>query len=541
MVESGVIAATPRRRVWRIVRWLLGGAALVLIGLFIASFFLDSIIRPRIEAKMNASLKGYHATLQHAHLQLLGFTLTLRELRVVQLAHPQPPVAALPLMRFRIHWRALLSGRVVANVFLWHPRFHIDQVQLAAERNGHTPLRREGWQDALQSAYPFKIDRFAADEGDIVYVDAGENKPLHLSRLNIVSDNIRNIEQPHHPNPSWFRASMTIFDRGTMSLEGRANYLMKPFPSMETRYIVRDVPVNAVTTASRHINVAVAGGTFASDGFIEYSPSVTNIDVHHVTFDAIDATYTHRPETENAEAQRVEVAGKTVEKETNRRAVDIKVRELEVKRGRLTFDDQASNPPFQLFIADADLKLRNLANQRTQGPARLALEGKFMGSGATDASGSFLASGQGPEFSINVKIENTDMTSLNPLLRAYGRFDVKQGRFTLYSQLGVKDGEVNGYVKPMFSDLVVYDYQKDKNKGLIGQTKEMLIGAAAHIFKNRETQKVATQADVSGSLKSTDVSTWDAFVEVVSNAFIRTILPGFDREVQSLPAANGGG
>ena len=65
----------------------------------------------------------------------------------------------------------------------------------------------------------------------------------------------------------------------------------------------------------------------------------------------------------------------------------------------------------------------------------------------------------------------------------------------------VKDGNISGYVKPMFSDLKVYDYQKDKNKGLIGQTKQILIGTAAHIFKNRQTQKVATQVTISGSLK----------------------------------------
>jgi hypothetical protein len=130
------------------------------------------------------------------------------------------------------------------------------------------------------------------------------------------------------------------------------------------------------------------------------------------------------------------------------------------------------------------------------------------------------------------------MLSLNPLLRAYGRFDVARGRFTLYSQLGVVDGKINGYVKPMFSDLKVYDYQKDKNKGVIGQAKQILIGAAAHVFKNRQTQQVATQVDISGSLKKANVSSWQAFVEIVENAFVKTILPGFDREVQSSSAEN---
>jgi len=522
----------------RVVRWFLGAIALVLIGAFIGSFFLDAIIRPRIEANMNAGLKGYHATLPHAHLQLLDFTLTLHDLTVVQLAHPQPPVATFLLMRFQIDWKSLLLGRIVANVVLGHPRFHIDEAQFAAERKDPTSLRKKGWQDALQNAYPFKINRFVVEEGDIVYVELGNRKPLHLSHMNLVSDNIRSIEAPNQLYPSWFRANMVIFDRGKMSLEGRANYLMQPFPGMETRYVVTDVPMDAVTTASQHINVTLIGGTLASDGFIEYSPKITNIDVHKVTIDGIDATYSHRPETQNAEAKRIDVAGKTVEKETNRRAVNIGVRELEIKRSRLAFDNEIAQPPFSLFITNANLKLDNLFNHRAQGPGRLTLNGKFMGSGVTNASGTFLASGLGPEFNVRISIENTDMISLNPLLRAYGRFDVAQGRFTLYSQIAVSDGNINGYAKPMFSDLKVYDYKKDKNKGVIGQVKQMLIGTAAHIFKNRQTQRVATQVDISGSLKKTNVSTWQAFVEIVENAFIRTILPGFDREAQNASAEN---
>jgi len=116
---------------------------------------------------------------------------------------------------------------------------------------------------------------------------------------------------------------------------------------------------------------------------------------------------------------------------------------------------------------------------------------------------------------------------------------VAQGLFTLYAQLAVKNDRVSGYVKPMFSNLKVYDYQKDKNKGLLQQAKEVVIGAAAHIFKNSQTQKVATQVDLNGTLKSPDVSSWQAFVEVVKNAFIEAILPGFDRQLRTDGAGGG--
>lgn len=534
MSEAYVKAIKPHRSMTRrIARWTLSVIALLIVSLFIASFFLDSLIRPRIEANMNAGLKGYHVSLPHAHLQLLDLTLTLQGLTVAQLAHPEPAIAVFPLMSFQIDWKALLFRRVVANVLLDHPRFHINEAQFATERKDPTSLRQKGWQNALQNAYPFKINRFQIKEGDVVYAEAGEKKPLHLSDVNFVSDNIRNVQAPNDRYPSPFHGNMVIFDRGQMTIQGKANYLMEPYPGMETRYAVKDVPMDAVTTASQHINVTLSGGALASNGVVEYSPKVTNIDVQNLTIDSISATYTHRPQTENAEAKRVDVAGKAVEKETNRRAVNIDVQELDITRSRLAFDDQSANPPFSLFISDANLKINHLVNHSAQGPGRLALNGKFMGSGVTSAHGTFLASGDGPEFDISVSIENTDMISLNPLLQAYGRFDVAQGRFTVYSQMGVVDGRINGYVKPMFSDLKVYDYQKDKNKGVIGQAKQILIGAAAHVFKNRETQQVATQVDISGSLKRANVSTWQAFVEIVENAFIKTILPGFDREAKN--------
>jgi hypothetical protein len=51
------------------------------------------------------------------------------------------------------------------------------------------------------------------------------------------------------------------------------------------------------------------------------------------------------------------------------------------------------------------------------------------------------------------------------------------------------------------------------------------------MLKNGKTQKVATQVSLAGNLNNPDVSTWEAFVEVVRNAFIQSILPGFDRQV----------
>ena len=65
-----------------------------------------------------------------------------------------------------------------------------------------------------------------------------------------------------------------------------------------------------------------------------------------------------------------------------------------------------------------------------------------------------------------------------------------------------------------------------RTRDFFSKPKKWSIGAAAHIFKNSQTQKVATEIDLNGTLKSPDVSSWQAFVEVVRNAFIQAILSG---------------
>ena len=84
----------------------------------------------------------------------------------------------------------------------------------------------------------------------------------------------------------------------------------------------------------------------------------------------------------------------------------------------------------------------------------------------------------------------------------------------------------------MFSGLEVYNYHKDKGTGVLHQAKELMIGAASHLFKNRSTQQVATKVDLKGKLTGPNISAWQAIVQVLHNAFIEAILPGFDRAVR---------
>jgi hypothetical protein len=252
------LAETHPNWKYRLLLWIGGIFAAMIVALFIASFFLDDMIRTRTEAAMNQKLTGYHVVLDRAHLQLLGGLLTLKGLKIIQQAHPYPAVADVPMMRFHIEWKELLSRRVVADVLLSHPKVHVNRTQLVSEKNSRVPMKQEGWQDALEAAYPFKINRFTIDEGDVVYIQDAVTPPLHLAKLNFTTDNIRNIHAPNNVYPSKVHANLVIFGTGRATIDGHANYLEEPFPGARIQFRIENVPLSALDPEIRQINITVS-------------------------------------------------------------------------------------------------------------------------------------------------------------------------------------------------------------------------------------------------------------------------------------------
>jgi hypothetical protein len=80
-------------------------------------------------------------------------------------------------------------------------------------------------------------------------------------------------------------------------------------------------------------------------------------------------------------------------------------------------------------------------------------------------------------------------------------------------------------VKPLFKDLKIYDTRQDESKPAVRKLYERVVSGVAKILKNRERDEVATKADVIGRIDNPRVSTVDAVIRLVQNAFFKAILP----------------
>jgi len=503
-------------------------AALLIIVLTVA-FLVDEPMRRYTETKMNHALKGYTARIGKLDFHPLGYSLDLYDVVITQDAHPEPPVLRIAQLSASVHWRALLSGRLVGDVELDKPAVYLNLPQARKEIADPTPVKERGWQDALEAIYPLKINHFEILGGDITYVDDGPFKPLRVRNLDVVATNIRN-RQSKRPYPSDVRFEAQVFESGRLSAEGQANFLTEPNPTFRGDVELASIELDYFKPITNRYNLWVDKGRLSAAGHVEYGQETRTVILSRAAVDGIQVDYVHTAPTAGAERETRAKAASAAKEASNAPDLLVRISELRLTKSTVGFVNKATNPSYRVFLADTDGTLTNLSNQQVEGTAVAKLKGAFMGSGTATADATFKTDKAGPSFDIGVRVEEVDVTRLNDLFRAYGRFDASAGRFYLYSELDAKEGVVTGYVKPLFKDLKIYDKQQDKSKPLVRKMYEHLVSGVAKILKNRSRDEVATKAEVLGRIDNPKVGTVAAVMRLVENAFFKAILPGFDLE-----------
>jgi hypothetical protein len=132
-----------------------------------------------------------------------------------------------------------------------------------------------------------------------------------------------------------------------------------------------------------------------------------------------------------------------------------------------------------------------------------------------------------PTYHVAVRLLGLDVTKTNALVRTYGGFDFKRGWFDLIVEIDAKDGQVVGYIKPLFRNLQVFDLQQDIEQGDVPRFFwQAIMGTATAVLRNTPRQQFGTlipfRGDASGE---TTPDILPALGNVLRNAFIRAYLP----------------
>ncbi len=522
----------PGRRLLRAARGhprlaVLAAALIAVVPL--ADLALGPPLRRWTEQAINANLKGYHVRLARFRPRLGRLGFALGGLTVTQDRHPDPPVADVQSVEFRLLFRELLRFRLAGNLALEGPALHINLVQLQEEARSKVRFQDRGWQEAVETIIPVsKLDRVEVRDGTLLYRSAdSEDKPLRLTRIAMLARNVHNIAVAKGVYPSPVSLEGALFDTGRVSFFGAADFLREPYAGVQGRLQLEQVPLDRLGPLIRNYQLQTRGGLLSLDGLIEANPDGTRARLANLQLDGLELDYLTSPATRAAEAEHGRQALALARSVRQAPRLNLQADRVRLTGCRLGFVNEGAKPPYRLFLSGVDLDLERLSNQAGQPRSRFQARGLFMGSAATSLSGGFQAAADPPDFDLRLQMQGARLVDINDFLRASAGIDVAAGELSVYTELAVKQGRVQGYVKPLVKDLKVSDRRKDQGKPLGKRVELHLLQALAGLFKNRSSQEVATVARVSGPAGQPKVDTWEAIRRLFGNGLVHAVPPGF--------------
>jgi Domain of Unknown Function (DUF748) len=510
--------------------WLLGGLVLLVGLVYGAARYADEPVRRYMEAEVNRRLTGYTVRIPALHVQPWTVSIELRDAAILQDANPDPPVAHVGRLSTRLDWRALLHRRIVADITFERPTIYVNLKNVRAEASEKTAIKDRGWQQALEAlAFDLKINRLRVLEGDVTYVDRGPFKPLHVSRVNLSAENIRNIASQEQVYPSPIHFEAVVFDVGSVWLDGRADFLAEPHVGVQAALRMDQVQLDYFRPIIDRYNLSVRNGSLSLAGNVEYAPKITRLILERALVEGVALEYRHLPQTAEVEKARAQQTADAAKQAATASSTELRIDRLEVVKSTFGFTNQAAKPPYRLQLTDTALTVEALGNQRQNGPAVARLTGQLMGRGETSLTATLRRQAGGADMDVTAKIEDAELVRLKELVRAYGGFEIAAGAFSVYSELQMRDGALAGYIKPMFRGVEVGpDGEAVAERGFRQRLYEGVVGIGAKVLKNRLRGEVATVVPIAGRVDRPEIGRWETVGRLLQNAFLKPITPGYE-------------
>jgi Domain of Unknown Function (DUF748) len=202
---------------------------------------------------------------------------------------------------------------------------------------------------------------------------------------------------------------------------------------------------------------------------------------------------------------------------------------LDIKGGVLRFVDSTQTPKVDIEIKNLSVRasgLRNRVGDENEAyPARVEITGITVGGGDLHFYAKMEPFAAKPHFEINLELKKVVLPALNDFLHAYAGVTAAQGHFELFSQMAMRNGHYEGYIKPFFNDLRLGEFP---NEPLGERIWTKLVGAFAEFAKNSKTKQVATRIPFSGDNGALDIHTWKSIENGLHHGFVRALAQGFE-------------
>jgi len=216
-----------------------------------------------------------------------------------------------------------------------------------------------------------------------------------------------------------------------------------------------------------------------------------------------------------------------------------KINKAVVKDGSIHFRAFQAAIPVDVYLSQVQATIDNLTNiddETNPLVSTVQASGMAMDQAKLEYKMTFDPFSYRPTFHTAVRLLGLDVTKINDLARAYGKFDFKRGWFDLVLEADAKEGQVTGYAKPLFRELKVFSLTEDlKDDNPLNFFWQALVGAVTTVFKNQPRDQFGTLIPFTGNLsKATTTDIMATIGNLLRNAFVRAYLPRLESGQESV-------
>jgi hypothetical protein len=205
-----------------------------------------------------------------------------------------------------------------------------------------------------------------------------------------------------------------------------------------------------------------------------------------------------------------------------------RINSTELKSGTVHFRAYQVNPPMDVYLSHIDGTIDNVTNiydETTPMYATVNATGLAMDQARFQYKMKLDPFSYRPSFQVALRLMGLDVTKVNQLSRTYGKFDFEHGWFDLVIDVNAKEGTVDGYIKPLFRNLVIFSPQDLKEDNIVELFWEALLGVTTNVLKNGPRDQFGTVIPFTGMISGPNPDLLAAVGNVLRNGFIRAYLP----------------
>jgi hypothetical protein len=210
-----------------------------------------------------------------------------------------------------------------------------------------------------------------------------------------------------------------------------------------------------------------------------------------------------------------------------------------ITNGTVNFRAVDTDPPVDMQLTELDVQVDNLTNvydDVRRLVATVTATGLAQGHAKVDFQTKFDPFSYNPTFQLGLKMIGLNVEKTNDLAKAYGQFDFEHGWFDLVVEINAREGQLEGYVKPLFRNVKIFTLKDIGKKDPLALFWEAMLGVASEVLENQPRDQLGTFIPVTGNVVEPNTDLLSTLMNVLRNAFVRAYLPRLEGQT---PAGRG--